>query len=230
MAPRYVVPARPGPYTLASPGTVEEASAESTVPERKPHFRPDIEGLRAVAVIAVLLFHVGIPAAGGGFTGVDIFYVISGFLITSLLLREGERTGKVDLVAFYARRMRRLLPAALLVIVVTLAASAVVLSPLRLTEVAGDAAAAALYVSNFRFAIEATDYLAVAAPSPLLHYWSLGRGGAVLPPVAAHPAGRRAPPDPALHGLGSCWSSRSPPSGCRSTGRTPCRRGRSSRP
>ena len=127
-----------------------------------------------MAVIAVLLFHVGLPAAAGGFIGVDVFFVISGFLITGLLLREGQASGKVDLLAFYARRMRRLLPAALVVIVVTLAASAVVLSPLRLPEVAGDAAASALYVSNFRFAIEATDYLSVAAPSPLLHYWSLG--------------------------------------------------------
>ena len=75
---------------------------------------------------------------------------------------------------FYARRMRRLLPAALVVIVVTLADSAVILTPLRLTEVAGDAAASALYVSNFRFALEATDYLSLDAPSPLLHYWSLG--------------------------------------------------------
>ncbi len=142
--------------------------------DRKEHFRPDIEGLRAVAVIAVLLFHVGLPAAAGGFIGVDVFYVISGFLITGLLLREGQATGKVDLLAFYARRMRRLLPAALVVIVVTLAASALVLSPLRLPEVAGDAAASALYVANFRFAIEATDYLSLVAPSPLLHYWSLG--------------------------------------------------------
>jgi peptidoglycan/LPS O-acetylase OafA/YrhL len=82
--------------------------------------------------------------------------------------------GKVDLLRFYARRMRRLLPAALLVIVVTLAASIVIVTPLRLTEIAGDAAAAALYVANFRFAFEAADYLALEAPSPLLHYWSLG--------------------------------------------------------
>ncbi len=127
-----------------------------------------------MAVIAVLLFHVGIPATEGGFVGVDVFYVISGFLITGLLLREGQGSGRIDLLAFYARRMRRLLPAALVVIVVTLAASAVVLSPLRLPEVAGDAAASALYVSNFRFALEATDYLAVGDPSPYLHYWSLG--------------------------------------------------------
>ena len=84
----------------------------------RAHFRPDIEGLRAVAIVAVLLFHMRIPGAGGGFVGVDVFFVISGFLITSLLLRELASTGKVDLVTFYARRFRRLLPAALLVIVV----------------------------------------------------------------------------------------------------------------
>ncbi len=149
------------------------AGQEQTEKDRG-HFRPDIEGLRAIAVLAVLLFHVGIPLFDGGFVGVDIFYVISGFLITGLLLREGETTGKVDLIRFYARRMRRLLPAALLVIVVTLVLSALIVTPLRLTEIAGDAAAAALYVANFRFAIEATNYLALDAPSPLLHYWSLG--------------------------------------------------------
>jgi peptidoglycan/LPS O-acetylase OafA/YrhL len=122
----------------------------------------------------VLFFHVGLPGFSGGYTGVDVFYVISGFLITGLLLREGQESGRIDLVGFYARRMRRLLPAALVVIVVTLAMSAAVLSPLRLTEVAGDATAAALYVANFHFAIQATDYLSLDAPSPLLHYWSLG--------------------------------------------------------
>jgi peptidoglycan/LPS O-acetylase OafA/YrhL len=147
------------------------------VPRRsgaRPHFRPDIEGLRAVAVLAVLFFHVGLPGFSGGFVGVDVFYVISGFLITGLLLREGQASGKVDLLRFYARRMRRLLPAALVVIVVTLAMSAAVLSPLRLTEVAGDATASALYVANFRFAIQAADYLSLDAPSPLLHFWTLG--------------------------------------------------------
>jgi peptidoglycan/LPS O-acetylase OafA/YrhL len=173
-SPPFAIPSRPGPYALPSASPAPGPATDPAAQERREHFRPDIEGLRAVAVIAVLLFHVGLPAAGGGFIGVDIFYVISGFLITGLLLREGRSTGKVDLIAFYARRMRRLLPAALLVIVVTLAVSAVVLSPLRLTEVAGDAAASALYVANLRFALEATDYLAVATPSPLLHYWSLG--------------------------------------------------------
>ena len=107
--------------------------------------------------------------------GVDVFYVISGFLITGLLRREILATARIDFVSFYARRARRLLPAALLVIAVTVVASALVLSRLRLPDVAGDAAAAAAYVANYRFAISSTDYLAsAAAPSPLLHYWSLG--------------------------------------------------------
>ena len=165
----------PGPFAVAGSVEIAAGSGDGTGGESdKPdHFRPDIEGLRAVAILAVLLFHIGIPFTDGGFTGVDVFYVISGFLITGLLLREGETTGKVDLLRFYGRRMRRLLPAALLVIVVTLALSAVIVTPLRLSEIAGDAAAAAFYVANFRFALEATNYLAVEAQSPLLHYWSL---------------------------------------------------------
>lgn len=142
--------------------------------DARPYFRPDIEGLRAVAVIAVLLFHVGIPGLEGGFVGVDVFYVISGFLITGLLLREVDRSGRIDLVSFYARRFRRLLPAAFIVIAATTVASWFVLSSLRFPDVAGDAAASALYVVNYRFAIGATDYLASTAdPSPLLHLWSL---------------------------------------------------------
>ncbi len=165
----------PGPFAPAVTA-VPPAGADVPPPaEGKPsHYRPDIEGLRAVAIIAVLLFHMGISFAQGGFIGVDVFYVISGFLITGLLLREGQSTGKFDLVRFYARRMRRLLPAGLLVIVVTLVLSAFIVTPLRLTEIAGDAAASALYLANFRFAMEATDYLATELPSPLLHYWSLG--------------------------------------------------------
>jgi peptidoglycan/LPS O-acetylase OafA/YrhL len=151
----------------------DQAYADRT--EMRAHFRPDIEGLRAVAVLAVLLFHVGVPGLPGGFVGVDVFYVISGFLITGLLVRELAATGRIDLVTFYARRLRRLLPAALVVIAVTLVASWAVLSRLRFPEVAGDAAASALYVSNIRFAEQATDYLAAhESASPYLHFWSLG--------------------------------------------------------
>ena len=141
----------------------------------KSYFRPDIEGLRAIAIGAVLLFHAGVPWAEGGFIGVDVFFVISGFLITGLLVREWDGAGRIDLLVFYARRFRRLLPAALLAITVTVAASWFVLSELRFPGVALDGAAAALYVSNIRFATEAIDYLgAETAPSPLLHFWSLG--------------------------------------------------------
>ena len=138
-------------------------------------FRPDIEGLRAVAVLLVLAYHARIPGFPGGYIGVDVFYIVSGFLITGLIVRELRATGRVDLLTFYARRARRLLPAALVVIALTVIASAIVLPPLRVPDVAADGAAAALYVSNIRFAAQATDYLqAELDPSPLLHFWSLG--------------------------------------------------------
>ncbi len=137
-------------------------------------FRPDIEGLRAVAIVLVLLYHAGVPGLAGGYVGVDVFFVLSGFLITGLLLREVRRTGTISLSGFYARRLRRLLPASALVLLVTVAASAVMLPPLRVPDVARDAASASLYVSNLRFAFQATDYLqAELAPSPILHFWSL---------------------------------------------------------
>ena len=136
--------------------------------------RADVQGLRAVAVGLVVAYHAGVAGVPGGYVGVDVFYVISGFLITGLLLREVDRTGTVRLGAFYARRARRLLPAATVVILATLAASFVLLPPLRLAVIGTDAAAAALYISNLRFAAQATDYLATgAAHSPFLHFWSL---------------------------------------------------------
>jgi peptidoglycan/LPS O-acetylase OafA/YrhL len=139
------------------------------------HFRPDLEGLRAVAVILVLLFHARVPGFDGGYVGVDVFFVLSGFLITGLILRELAETGTVSLPAFYARRARRLLPAAAVALLATVALSAVLLAPLRVADVARDAAASALYAANVHFALQATNYLqAELAPSPLLHYWSLG--------------------------------------------------------
>ncbi len=138
-------------------------------------FRADIEGLRGIAVLLVLLFHASIPGFNGGFVGVDVFFVISGFLITGMLLREYESTGKISLRDFYARRVRRLLPASALVLMVTLVASIILLPPLSIPNVAVDISAAALYVSNIVFAFRATDYFAAgSAPSPILHFWSLG--------------------------------------------------------
>lgn len=149
--------------------------ADVTRSEAESRFRPDIEGLRAVAVLLVLAYHARVPGFTGGYIGVDVFFVISGFLITGLITRELESTGGLRLATFYARRARRLLPAALVVIVATVVASALVLPPLRAGDVAVDGAAAAVYAGNLRYALQATDYLqADLDPSPLLHFWSLG--------------------------------------------------------
>jgi peptidoglycan/LPS O-acetylase OafA/YrhL len=138
-------------------------------------FRPDIEGLRAVAVLAVVLFHAAVPGVPGGFVGVDVFFVISGFLITGMLWRELERSGRVRLGPFYGARARRLLPAGMLVLVATAVGSAVLLPPLQARGVLGDAVASALYVGNYRLAVRGTDYLAAnSPPSTFQHYWSLG--------------------------------------------------------
>jgi peptidoglycan/LPS O-acetylase OafA/YrhL len=136
-------------------------------------FRADIEGLRAVAVLLVVLGHVGVRFVPGGFVGVDVFFVISGFLITSLLVREAS-TGRLSITRFYARRAVRLLPAAVLVLVVTLVAARFLLPVVRLGSFAKDALAATGYVANFRFAWTGTDYLSAdQSPSPFQHFWSL---------------------------------------------------------
>lgn len=150
-------------------------AAQTVDPARTEAFRPEIEGMRGVAVLLVVLFHAGIAGVGGGFIGVDVFFVISGFLITGLLLRERELTGSVDLVRFYARRARRILPAAVVVIVVTLPAVAVVLDPLSRAPVVIDGLSSALSIANIRFAFVAGDYFSqVGTSSPFLHFWSLG--------------------------------------------------------
>ncbi|KAA0103216.1 acyltransferase family protein [Mycolicibacterium sp. P1-5] len=141
----------------------------------KPRFRADIEGLRAIAVLAVVLFHAEVPGIGGGFVGVDVFFVISGFLITGLLWREANSTGTVRLRGFYGARARRLLPASALVGVATAIGAAVLLPPLQARTAFGDGIASALYVSNYRFLLQGVDYSApYLPPSPFLHYWSLG--------------------------------------------------------
>lgn len=138
-------------------------------------FRPDVEGLRAVAMSCALLAHGGVAVAAGGYIGVDMFYVISGFLITGLLMRELEREGRIHLLDFYARRARRLLPAATFVIGVIVVFSLLLLPPARQLTVAGDVIASSLYFANWRFTAQSADYFApVTETSPLQHYWSLG--------------------------------------------------------
>jgi peptidoglycan/LPS O-acetylase OafA/YrhL len=137
-------------------------------------FRPDIEGLRAIAIVAVLLCHAGVPFLAGGYVGVDVFFVISGFLITKLLIGELDRTGTISLRGFYARRAKRLLPLSAVLLATVGVLSMILLSPLRNTEVAGDIVASALYVANWHFAAQSVDYFAQGLePSPVLHLWSL---------------------------------------------------------
>jgi len=136
--------------------------------------RTDIEGLRAIAVLAVLLFHAGVPGLAGGYVGVDVFFVVSGFLITSLLVTEKESSGSISLSSFYARRVRRLLPVSAVAAISTLVASWIWLEPLRLRGLANDVLAVATFSSNFVFAHRGADYLqSTLPPSPLQHYWSL---------------------------------------------------------
>ena len=137
-------------------------------------FRQDIQGLRALAVLLVALDHAHVGPFDGGYVGVDVFFVISGFLITGLLVAEAESAGNVSLVGFYARRARRILPAASLVILTTVAAATVLLSAVDASATIEDAVWATFFAANFKFARDGTDYFnADAIPSPLQHYWSL---------------------------------------------------------
>ncbi|MCB0933091.1 MAG: acyltransferase [Mycobacterium sp.] len=140
---------------------------------RSKEFRPDIEGLRAIAVLAVVLFHANLPGVGGGFVGVDVFFVISGFLITGLLWREVSTAGTVRLRRFYGARARRLLPASAAVGIITMIASALLLPLLQVQTIAIDGITSALYVCNFWFIFEGVNYFGNRYPSPFQHYWSL---------------------------------------------------------
>jgi peptidoglycan/LPS O-acetylase OafA/YrhL len=139
----------------------------------KKNFRPDIQGLRAIGVIAVVLDHlIGWPS--GGFVSVDMFFVISGFLITGLLLREHERTNHISFRDFYKRRIRRIVPAAVLTLVVTVAASYLVFTPARANGILGDAFWSLFMGQNWHLAVIGTDYFqADGLITPLRHYWSL---------------------------------------------------------
>ena len=166
----------PAPRTARSPLAVAGPRVDRARAQASPSrpFRPDIEGLRAVAVVLVVAFHAGFPAVAGGYIGVDVFYVISGFLITGLLVDELERTGSIAFAAFYGRRVRRLLPMALLVLVAVAVGMQFFTPPLFRPEIRLDAISAALYYSNWQFALNSVDYLGLdAAQNPVLHYWSL---------------------------------------------------------
>jgi peptidoglycan/LPS O-acetylase OafA/YrhL len=144
-----------------------------TAPGDRP-FRPDVQGLRAIAILAVVLYHADIPGITGGFVGVDVFFVISGFVITGVLLRESAVRRRTSLLHFYARRARRIIPAASLVIIVTVIAAYIALGSLPGHDTAIDGQWSALFLANFHFASTSTNYLASQRPpSALQNYWSL---------------------------------------------------------
>ena len=150
-------------YPMPEPGTAHV----------QIEYRRDIDGLRAVAVALVVLFHFAVPGFGGGYIGVDVFFVISGFLITRLIATEHEK-GSFSLAHFYERRARRILPALLVVIAAVLAASLILYLPGDLPGAGASAAAALAFVANFYF-FYTTDYFHAATEvKPLLHTWSLG--------------------------------------------------------
>ena len=162
------------PLTRRRHRALEAARHALRVPPVPRDFRADIEGMRAIAVLGVLLWHAGVMALPGGFTGVDVFFVVSGFLMSALLLEEARARGRIDLGRFYARRARRLLPAALSALVGTAVLTVAFLPRARWAEIGGDLIASATYLVNWRLAGRSVDYLDVErAPSPLQHYWSL---------------------------------------------------------
>jgi peptidoglycan/LPS O-acetylase OafA/YrhL len=136
--------------------------------------RIEIQALRGVAVALVVVCHLWPEALPGGYVGVDVFFVISGFLITSQLLREVERSGRVSLAAFWGRRARRILPAGLTVLLACALATVAIVPETLWTQFLGEIRASALYVENFKLAASAVDYFAATdGPSPVQHYWSL---------------------------------------------------------
>jgi peptidoglycan/LPS O-acetylase OafA/YrhL len=156
--------------------TVPPQDQEQQEPEKPKErgFRPDIQGLRALAVGMVVIYHLYPSLLTGGFAGVDVFFVISGFLITGHLLREYHKTGKVALLDFWGRRAKRLVPAAALVLTVTWVASRLLLPATRLADTASQIRASALYFQNWQLAGNAVNYLkSDSAASPVQHFWSL---------------------------------------------------------
>lgn len=157
------------------PLTGGDAAIDDAGPsDHRMQYVPALDGLRGLAVVAVLVYHHGVGWARGGFLGVSLFFTLSGFLITSLLVGEHRATGRLDLPAFWSRRVRRLAPAALLGIALALAATMVVVPEAQRASALVDIRAALAQLSNWRFVAAETPYANVGTtPSPVLHYWSL---------------------------------------------------------
>ncbi len=157
--------------------TVLEESETTPVTGSSPRplgYEPGLDGLRGVAVTGVLLFHGGVTWATGGFLGVSTFFTLSGFLITTLLLRQHEAQGRIGLRSFWGRRFRRLMPAALLALLLCVLYVALVGEFFQYDRLRGDVLAGLLYVENWRLIVTGQSYLSLfSAPSPVQHFWSL---------------------------------------------------------
>jgi peptidoglycan/LPS O-acetylase OafA/YrhL len=137
------------------------------------HRRADLQGMRAIAVLTVFANHL-FDWPPGGFVGVDVFFVLSGFFITGILIRERSTTGKLSFQRFYVRRVKRILPSAVLVLVVTVTGSYLLFPAIRAKDTLLDALYAAVFAANFRFQAVGADYFQqTQPPSPIQHYWSL---------------------------------------------------------
>jgi peptidoglycan/LPS O-acetylase OafA/YrhL len=138
------------------------------------HYRPYLDGLRTVAVYLVVAFHAGLGLMSGGFIGVDIFFVLSGYLVTGILVRDLAASGRIQWRKFYARRVRRILPAAIVTLLVVALVYAVVASPADMSDALGGFRAAFFYIANWHFIRQSTDYFAADVnTNPVLHFWSL---------------------------------------------------------
>lgn len=170
---------------------------------------PGLDGLRALAVVAVLLFHLRVDRATGGFLGVSLFFTLSGYLITRLLLQEHRGTGRISLVGFWSRRLRRLMPAALVALVAIIGV-ALVSDTFESTRIRGDLWSALGYAANWRFMSAPSSYadLFTSSPSPVLHFWSLAieeQFYFVFPVIMTILLGRRRGHRPVVVGLAALW-------------------------
>ncbi len=163
-------------WSVGTVGSMRRRSRDGSARPPLPQLvdRGDIQGLRGLAVLLVVLDHANVPGLAGGYVGVDVFFVLSGYLISSILLREATVTGRVSLVGFYARRARRILPAATVVLVTTAVAATLIVSFVRADLIRKDVLWSAFFAANIHFGQQGTDYFAAdLPPSPVQHYWSL---------------------------------------------------------
>ncbi len=155
-------------------GVETRAATPRAEPRSRLRYRPYLDGLRCVAVYLVVAFHADLPGFAGGFVGVDVFFVLSGYLVTRILLRELARHDRVDLRHFYARRFRRILPAAMVTLLVSAFVYAIVATPFEGAQAASGYRSAFWYFANWHFFAQSTDYFAPSVgASPVLHFWSL---------------------------------------------------------